>query len=102
MTVFKKHVFVCVNGKKCPKQGSEEVLDALREEISELGLKKEIRINKAGCFDQCGNGPMVVIYPDAVWYAHVEPKDAKEIVRSHLLSNKPVKRLLYDERGEVT
>jgi len=101
-SVFKKHVFVCVSGKTCPDQGSDEVLKELRKEISELGLKKQIRINKAGCFDQCGNGPMIVVYPEAIWYAHVKPSDCKEIVQSHLLSNKPVERLLYDGRGKIT
>jgi (2Fe-2S) ferredoxin len=102
MEVFKKHVFVCVSGKTCPEQGSVEVCDALRKLISEQGLKKEIRINKAGCFNQCGNGPMVVVYPESIWYAHVQPSDCKEIVKSHLLKNKPVARLLYDGRGRIT
>lgn len=100
MSVFKKHVFVCVSGKTCPGQGSEDVLKALRKEIADLGLKKEIRINKAGCFDQCGNGPMVVIYPEAIWYAQVKEQDCHEIVQSHLLKNKPVNRLLYNGCGK--
>lgn len=94
--MFKKHVFVCVTGKTCPGQGSEEVLAALRAEIKNLGLKEDIRINKSGCLGQCGNGPMVVVYPDAVWYAHVQPADCEEIVHSHLLGGKPVERLLYE------
>ncbi len=102
MTVFRKHVFICVSGKTCPGQGAEEVLSEFRKEISERGLKKEIRINKAGCFDQCGNGPLVVVYPDTIWYAHVNPEDVKEIVEEHLLNEKPVTRLIYDERGRVT
>jgi len=102
VTVFKKHVFVCVSGKTCPGQGSEEVLQTLRQEISELGLKKQIRINKAGCFDQCGNGPMVVVYPEAVWYAHVKPSDCREIVHSHLIKDRPVERLFYDGRGKIS
>ena len=102
MSIFKKHVFVCTSGKTCAKDGGEEVLDALRHEVSELGLKKQIRINKSGCFDQCGNGPMVVVYPDAVWYAHVKPSQCKEIVESHLVGGKPVKKLFYDGRGKTT
>lgn len=101
MTVFKRHVFVCVSGKTCPTQGSLEVCDALRKEVVERGLKKQIRINKAGCLDQCGNGPMVVVYPEAVWYAHVTPGDCAEIVNSHLI-DEPVERLLYDGRGRIT
>ena len=74
----------------------------LREDISARGLKKEIRINKTGCLDQCGNGPMIVVYPEAVWYAHVNTaKDCKEIVESHLVGDKPVERLLYDGRGKI-
>ncbi len=102
MEVFKKHVFVCTSGKTCPLEGSEEVMSALRQEIFDRGLKKQIRINKAGCFDQCGNGPLVVVYPEGVWYAHVRPEDAKEIVEEHLLGDKPVERLFYDGRGRIT
>ncbi|MBX9669466.1 MAG: (2Fe-2S) ferredoxin domain-containing protein [Candidatus Obscuribacterales bacterium] len=102
MTVFKKHVFICTSGKTCPDQGAEEVLGEFRKEISERGLKKEIRINKAGCFDQCGNGPLVVVYPETVWYAFVKTEDVKEIVEDHLLNDKPVTRLIYDERGRTT
>lgn len=50
------------------------------EEVVARGLKGRIRINKAGCFDQCGNGPMVVVYPESTWYAHVRPTDADQLV----------------------
>jgi (2Fe-2S) ferredoxin len=45
-------------------------------------LGGKVRINKAGCLDQCEHGPTVVVYPEAVWYGHVQPEDAEEIVRS--------------------
>jgi (2Fe-2S) ferredoxin len=99
--IYKKHVFVCTSGSTCPLAQSMEVCAELRKEIAERGLKKVIRINKTGCLDQCGNGPMVVVYPEQVWYAHVAPADAKEIVESHLLGDKPVERLLYDGRGKI-
>lgn len=100
-SIYQKHVFVCTSGKTCAADNSEDVLKALREEIAELGLKKTIRINKTGCLDQCGNGPMIVVYPEGVWYAHVRPADCHEIVQSHLLGDKPVERLLYDGRGKI-
>lgn len=102
MEVFKKHVFVCVSGKSCPDQGGVEVCDMLRQGVVQRGLKNEIRINKAGCFNQCGNGPMVVVYPEGVWYSHVQPSDCEEILESHLVGGKPVERLLYDGRGRIT
>lgn len=101
MNVFEKHVFVCTSGKTCPLDGSEEVLSQMRKEIFERGLKNRIRINKASCFDQCGNGPMVVVYPESVWYSHVKAADVKEIVVEHLLGGRPVERLLYDGRGRI-
>jgi NADP-reducing hydrogenase subunit HndC len=101
MEIFQKHVFVCVSGKTCPLEGAMDVCDKLRQEISERGLKKQIRINKAGCFDQCGNGPMVVVYPEGIWYSHVKPEDCLEIVEKHLLADEPVARLLYDGRGRI-
>lgn len=102
MSIYKRHVFVCTTGKTCPQEGAEAVLDAFRREISERGLKKDIRINKSGCLDQCGNGPMAVVYPEAVWYAHLSPEDVPDIVEEHLLADKPVTRCLYDGSGRKT
>ena len=100
--VYKRHVFVCLNEKPCGEAGAGDVVSALRKEIADRGLKKQIRINKAGCFDACGHGPLVIVYPESVWYAHVKPEDCKEIVESHLLDGKPVTRLLYDGSGRIT
>lgn len=101
MEIFEKHVFVCTSGKTCSTQGGEEVCSALRKEVMARGLKGKVRINKAGCFDQCGNGPLAVVYPESTWYAHLKPEDAAEIVEKHLLEGKPVERLLYDGRGRI-
>jgi (2Fe-2S) ferredoxin len=99
--IYKKHVFVCVSGKTCPLQGGQAVFDELRKESKERGLKHEIRINRSGCLDQCGNGPMVVVYPEGVWYARVSAEDCREIVESHLMDGKPIERLLYDGCGKL-
>ena len=96
MSLFKKHVFVCTTGKTCPTQGSEEVCIEMKNMVRDLGLKSEIRVNKAGCMGQCGNGPMVVVYPEGVWYAGVQLGDVKEIVTSHLVEEQPIERLFYN------
>ncbi len=92
--LFNKHVFVCTDGKTCPSQGSNEVLAQLRQALSTADFKEGIRINKAGCLGQCGNGPMVVVYPEGTWYSQVSPDDCKEIVDEHLGKNEVVERLL--------
>ena len=62
------------------------------------GLGNSVRINKSVCLDQCEHGPTVVVYPEAVWYGHVQPEDAAEIVQEHLVNGRPVERLrLADE-----
>lgn len=97
---YEKHVFICQNERPqgdprgcCKAKGSEEILNFMKEEIKKRGLNKKIRINKAGCLDQCSKGISMVVYPEGVWYGHVSQADVAEIVESHLLGNKPVERL---------
>ena len=95
MSPYEKHVFVCTGGKVCPVQDSMAVHARLKELVREAGQESGIRINQAGCMSQCGNGPMVVVYPDNIWYCGVTAGDAEEIFRSHLIGGRPVERLLY-------
>ena len=96
MGQYERHVFVCTTGSTCPTQGDTEgYVKSLRSEIAHAGLHETVRINKSGCFSQCGNGPMIVVYPDDVWYAAVQVEDLDEIVRSHLVGGQPVERLRY-------
>jgi (2Fe-2S) ferredoxin len=96
MGQYRTHVFVCTTGETCPTQGNvERFVSYLRGEATKAGLKTELRVNKAGCFSQCGHGPMLVVYPDDVWYAGVQESDLEEIFRSHILGGVPVERLRY-------
>ncbi len=95
MGQYARHVFVCTHGEYCPYQGSGEVLRALREEVAAHGLKATVRVNKSGCFSQCGHGPMVVVYPEDVWYRSVKPAAARRIVEEHLIGGLPVVELLH-------
>jgi (2Fe-2S) ferredoxin len=91
------HVFVCTTGDDCPKDGDVEgFVKYLRGEIVKAGRQQQVRINKAGCFSQCGHGPMIVVYPENVWYGGVQAGDLEEIVQSHILGGKPVERLRYE------
>jgi len=95
MGSFERHVFVCTGGSTCPLDGSVEVHARLKELVKQNGLSIQIRVNHAGCMDQCGNGPMVVVYPENVWYCHVKPVDADAIFHEHLVGGRPVERLRY-------
>jgi nitrite reductase/ring-hydroxylating ferredoxin subunit/(2Fe-2S) ferredoxin len=97
MGQYERHVFVCTSGETCPEQGdTEKFVKILRERARQLGRPGDVRINKAGCFSQCGRGPMIVFYPEDVWYAGVKESDLEEIFTSHIVGGRPVERLRYD------
>ena len=97
MGQYERHVFVCTGGETCPTQGDvEKIVKTLRAGVLTAGRQVEVRINKAGCFSQCGHGPMIVVYPENVWYSHVQESDIPEILESHIVGGIPVKRLVYD------
>jgi (2Fe-2S) ferredoxin len=92
---YERMLLVCTGGKTCPTQGSAAVHAALKEACFAAGLGDRVRVNKAGCFAQCGHGPMVAAWPEGRWYAAVRAEDAAEIVASDLREGRPVERLLY-------
>jgi len=96
MDFYRSHVLICT-GTGCTASGSKEVRSNLQKEIERLNLEKEVKIVETGCFGFCELGPIMVVYPEGVFYCQVKPEDAKEIAEEHLLKGRPVARLLYDE-----
>lgn len=95
MGQYRHHVFVCTSGKTCPLAGSQAVHAVLKKSVSEAGLRGTVRVNHAGCMNQCGHGPMVVVYPDDVWYAGVDEAGARRIVDEHLTGGRVVDEYRY-------
>ena len=94
--MYRSHVLVC-GGTGCTSSGSQTILQNLEEELKKNGLENEIAIVKTGCHGLCAKGPIMVVYPDAIFYSEVKPEDVAEIVSEHLLKGRPVERLIYDE-----
>ena len=98
---FDKHVFFCINVRNenetccghCDAQGLQRYAKDRIREFSKLSEGK-IRINKAGCLGRCDFGPVLVIYPEAVWYQYLDKNDIDEIITSHLIDGKIVERLV--------
>ncbi|WP_263384877.1 (2Fe-2S) ferredoxin domain-containing protein [Granulicella arctica] len=104
MARFEKHIFICMNERdetasrpSCLNEGSKKVKAALKDAIKDAGLKHQVRASQAGCLDQCEHAPVMVVYPDGVWYGFVKPSDAEEIVTEHLVGGRPVERLRLAE-----
>ena len=69
--------------------------DYAKERVKALKLSGpgKVRINTAGCLDRCKEGPVMVVYPEAVWYSYVDQEDIDEIIREHLQNGRIVERL---------
>jgi (2Fe-2S) ferredoxin len=104
MPKFEKHIFICGNQRppgnprgSCDPEGQAELQLAFKQKLSVLGLKGKVRANQSGCLGQCEHGPTVVVYPEAVWYGHVNRSDVDEIVDHHIVGGRPVARLMIPD-----
>jgi (2Fe-2S) ferredoxin len=78
----------------CHTKDSVEVIAKFMELIEEEDLGSEVFVSNTGCFGICEKGPIVVVYPDNVWYGSVSADDAEEIIEEHIKGGKAVERLL--------
>ena len=106
MEPFRFHLFVCTQQKpegvaSCPARGSLAVVDRLDRELQSRGLTNEIQITTCGCMGLCDEGPVMVVYPDGVWYRRVQPSDVVEIVDTHMRGRGPVTRLVWNDAAAM-
>lgn len=97
---FKYHVFFCTNQREdgspcCGDHDAQAMRDYAKSKVKALNLNGpgQCRINTAGCMDRCNEGPVIAIYPEAVWYTYVDRSDIDEIIEEHLQHGRIVERL---------
>jgi (2Fe-2S) ferredoxin len=97
---FQHHVFFCINERNdgracCADRNAQALQEYAKKRLKTLNMNGpgKIRINKAGCLDRCEEGPVLVVYPEGIWYTYIDEEDIDEIVDSHLIAGKPVERL---------
>ncbi|NLV71886.1 MAG: FAD-dependent oxidoreductase, partial [Actinobacteria bacterium] len=98
MEQIKNHVLVCTGGG-CIASGALQVSAAFTKELDDMGLAQENRVIETGCLGPCAVGPVVLIYPDGVFYQNVKVDDVHEIVSEHLLKGRVVNRLVSHAPG---
>lgn len=82
-------ILVCL-GRSCRKYKSQQVYAAFQQD-----LPPETELIPVGCLGQCGNGPMVLVESEQVWYSQIHPSEVPIIIKRHLIGKSPVKQLLY-------
>lgn len=97
----KYHVFICtscrINGQQkgfCYTKDAVGIVEKFMEEIEDRDLSSEVVINNTGCFGICDKGPIVVVYPEGVWYGNVSVDDVERIVEEHFENGSPVSDLI--------
>ena len=91
-----RQVLVCQN-RTCRKQGAAKVL-AEFEKLS----PSEVEVVASGCLGQCGNGPMMLVLPEEVWYSGVSAEEVTAITDRHLHGGKPIEAMLYRKFHRVS
>jgi (2Fe-2S) ferredoxin/ubiquinone/menaquinone biosynthesis C-methylase UbiE len=100
MEPFRHHVFVCTQPKpegvtSCPGSDSWAIVQALERESLAAGIDDKVQVTTCGCLGLCDDGPIVIVYPEGIWYRKVKEADVPEIATSHLRDGKPVSRLAW-------
>jgi (2Fe-2S) ferredoxin len=100
MSYYGYHVFFCTNLREdgsqcCGRCNAQSLRDYAKQRTKELGIAGPgaVRVNTAGCMDRCSEGPVLVVYPEGVWYTYVDRDDVDEIIDQHLLQGRVVERL---------
>jgi (2Fe-2S) ferredoxin len=108
MPKFECHLFVCCNQRKpgsrqcCDPDGKEKLRDRFKSELKKRKLGATFRVNKAGCLDQCEQGPTIVIYPQQIWYGNVQLDDVERIIDETVIGGRILEDLLIpDEKLNV-
>ncbi len=106
MEPYRFHVFACTQQKPegapcCSAQGALSLLDDLGREIRERGLDGQVQLTTCGCMGLCEEGPILVVYPEGVWYRRVQASDIPEIVARHLGLGQAVERLVWNDAAAM-
>jgi (2Fe-2S) ferredoxin len=101
VSIYEHHVFICINERDgsdgrgcCAERGGAEVHAWFKQEGKARDWKGRIRVNKAGCLDQCAFGPAVVVYPEGTWYSPQTEAEVRKICEEHLEGGVVVDELL--------
>ena len=88
-----KRILVCAGGG-CLASGSDQVISALRDEVTRQKLTDQIQVTAVGCMGLCAEGPVLLMVDTMTFYQRVKPEDAAEIINDHIMGGKIIERLV--------
>jgi NADH-quinone oxidoreductase subunit F len=89
-------ITVC-GGTGCRASGCGAVLEALEQDLADVGLADTVLVRVTGCHGFCEQGPIIIIEPGNTFYCQLKPADVGEIVRETICGGRLVERLLYTD-----
>lgn len=90
-----RHLFLCPGPDCCSPELGQEAWEHLKKRLAEMNLP--FLRTKAGCFKICMQGPILLVYPDGIWYSRVTPEKIDRIIEEHLIGGKPVVEWIFAE-----
>lgn len=98
MEPYSRHVLVCTGGYCSPNRGGRELYALLPELLESEGMlfgPARVKRGETPCLGVCVGGPIVVVYPDGVWYGAVTPALLRRIVTEHLRDGRIVEDAVF-------
>lgn len=100
MRPYGRHLFICVHGDCAPAEAGERLQVRLAELNRAHGLNKlhhpgRVKCSPVDCLGVCAGGPVLVVYPDGIWYHHVDEAALDRIYAEHILGGQPVDELVF-------
>jgi (2Fe-2S) ferredoxin len=100
---IQRHLFLCADQTKpkcCPKEAGLDSWNYLKRRLRELGLDEPggdrcIFRTKTNCLRVCSEGPILLVYPDGIWYRNVTPEIVERIIQEHLIGDRPVEEYIF-------
>ena len=89
-------VIIC-GGTGCQASQSPAVIESIKKELARQGAEKDVCIRTTGCHGFCEQGPIMVFEPGNLFYCHVTPGDAHDIVSKTVMKGEVIDRLLYKD-----